>query len=179
MRFVFLYGPPGVGKLTVGRELARLTGFKLFHNHLMVNAVQAVFPRGSDSWDRLIRECQCLVLAEAARAGVDLVMTWAHGVSEDIPRRYTDVVESNGGRVLFVRLVCETDVLLARVGHDERRALGKLTDPEILRGLLEGSHRPRPLPFGESLTIDTTDLVPAEAADQIADYFRLPRAASS
>src|SRR5689334_16095796 len=108
MRFVFLYGPPGVGKLTVGRELAGLTGFKLFHNHLMVNAVQAVFPRGSDSWDRLIRECQCLVLAEAARAGVDLVMTWAHGVSEDIPRRYTDVVESNGGRVLFVRLVCET-----------------------------------------------------------------------
>jgi hypothetical protein len=27
MRAVFLYGPPGVSKLTVGTELAALTGF--------------------------------------------------------------------------------------------------------------------------------------------------------
>ncbi len=37
MQLVYLYGPPGVGKLTVARELVALTGFKLFHNHLAVN----------------------------------------------------------------------------------------------------------------------------------------------
>jgi uncharacterized protein YjbI with pentapeptide repeats len=29
LQLVFLYGPPGVGKLTVGTELADLTGFNL------------------------------------------------------------------------------------------------------------------------------------------------------
>jgi hypothetical protein len=88
MRLVFLYGPPAVGKLTVGRELAALTGFKLFHNHLGVNAVQAVFPRGTESWNRLVGQLWIAVLVEAARVGVDLVMTWAHGAGEDVPRRY-------------------------------------------------------------------------------------------
>ena len=44
MRLVVLYGPPGVGKLTVGGELATLTGFRLFHNHLTVNLATAIFP---------------------------------------------------------------------------------------------------------------------------------------
>jgi hypothetical protein len=34
MDLVFLYGPPAAGKFTVGRELAAITGFGLFHNHL-------------------------------------------------------------------------------------------------------------------------------------------------
>jgi hypothetical protein len=47
MRLVVLYGPPGVGKLTVGTALSELTGFKLFLNHLTVNLVTSVFPPGS------------------------------------------------------------------------------------------------------------------------------------
>ena len=43
MNLIFMYGPPGVGKLTVARELSQLTGYKLFHNHLVVNLVYAVF----------------------------------------------------------------------------------------------------------------------------------------
>ncbi len=37
---VYLYGPPAVGKLTVATELQRLTGFRLFHNHLTVDALR-------------------------------------------------------------------------------------------------------------------------------------------
>jgi shikimate kinase len=175
MRLVFLYGPPGVGKLTVGRELAALTGFKLFHNHLDMSAVQAVFPKGTESWNRLVGQLWIAVLVEAARAGVDLVMTWAHGAGEDVARRYAETVESNGGRVLLVRLVAEPDVLAARVVGEDRRALGKLTDPAALPDLLDGRHRPRPLPFGRSLTVDTTALAPREAALRIAEQYDLPR----
>jgi len=42
MKLVFIYGPPASGKLTVARELATLTGYRLFHNHLIVDAVAAV-----------------------------------------------------------------------------------------------------------------------------------------
>jgi adenylate kinase family enzyme len=31
MHFVLIFGPPAVGKMTVGHEVARRTGFKLFH----------------------------------------------------------------------------------------------------------------------------------------------------
>jgi len=31
MKLVIIFGPPAVGKMTVGRALSRLTGLKLFH----------------------------------------------------------------------------------------------------------------------------------------------------
>ena len=43
MQLVFIHGAPAVGKLTVARELAALTGFRLFHNHLTVDLAGSVF----------------------------------------------------------------------------------------------------------------------------------------
>ncbi len=34
MKFVLLFGPQAVGKMTIGYELEKLTGLKLFHNHM-------------------------------------------------------------------------------------------------------------------------------------------------
>ena len=34
MKLLFIHGSPAVGKLTVANEIAKLTGFKVFHNHL-------------------------------------------------------------------------------------------------------------------------------------------------
>jgi len=33
MHLVMLFGPPAAGKMTVGAEIARPTGYKLFHTH--------------------------------------------------------------------------------------------------------------------------------------------------
>jgi hypothetical protein len=37
VKLVVLYGLPATGKLMVARELSRLTGLRLFHNHLTVD----------------------------------------------------------------------------------------------------------------------------------------------
>jgi len=68
MRLVYLYGPPGVGKLTVARELVALTGFKLFHNHLTVDLVRSLFPFDSEPYSRLMRQFRRDMFAEAACA---------------------------------------------------------------------------------------------------------------
>jgi tRNA uridine 5-carbamoylmethylation protein Kti12 len=53
MRIVILCGLPGMGKLTIAKELARLTEYRVFHNHLVFDAVEALFPFGSPSFIEL------------------------------------------------------------------------------------------------------------------------------
>ena len=36
---IYLVGPPGVGKLTVGQALAQATGCKVIHNHYWLNPI--------------------------------------------------------------------------------------------------------------------------------------------
>ena len=46
MDFIIIFGPQAVGKMTVGEELAKKTGYKLFHNHMTIDLVLQFF-----SWE--------------------------------------------------------------------------------------------------------------------------------
>lgn len=85
MTFVLLYGPPAVGKLTVAKELAKLTGFKVFHNHLSIDLVETVFPRGTPSFGRVGKAIRELVFEEAARENVSLIFTYVYAYPYDNP----------------------------------------------------------------------------------------------
>jgi hypothetical protein len=50
MTFVLLFGPQAVGKMTVGKELAALTGFRLFHNHMTIEPLYAIFGDARETW---------------------------------------------------------------------------------------------------------------------------------
>ncbi|MCC3359301.1 AAA family ATPase, partial [Bacillus sp. REN16] len=43
MKFVHIFGPQAVGKMTVGQELAKITELKLFHNHMTIDLVSNFF----------------------------------------------------------------------------------------------------------------------------------------
>ncbi len=43
MRLIVLYGMPAMGKLTVAKELQKLCGYELFHNHLTVDLLLSTF----------------------------------------------------------------------------------------------------------------------------------------
>ena len=42
-KFIMICGPQAVGKMTVGQELAKLTGYKLFYNHMTIEMIRDIF----------------------------------------------------------------------------------------------------------------------------------------
>jgi hypothetical protein len=178
MNLVFIYGPPGVGKLTVARELSRLTGYKVFHNHLSLNASWSVFDPHSKAFERVLHGIRDLVFDEAAKAGVDLIFTCVYRaeVNDAYLDRIYELVEGQAGRICPVQLVCDRDILDQRVLGEGRQEMGKVASVESERWFFE-KYGPFPsIPGRESLIIDNSHIPPDEAARQIAAHYGLPSA---
>jgi hypothetical protein len=169
MQLIFLYGPVAAGKLTVARELAGRTGYALFHNHLIVDAVAAVFPFGSPSFMRLRERFWMETFEAAAAESRSLIFTFAPEptVAADFPQRVQMAVEAAGGRVVFVALTVPPEEQDRRLNAPSRSAFGKLTSLELLHSLraqFDAAMDAMPAPM---LTIDTAQVGPDEAAEAI------------
>lgn len=66
MKLIIIFGPPAVGKTTVGKILEQKTDFKLFHNHMVMDGVMHLFGVGSPSEDKLSRLIRENIIKEAA-----------------------------------------------------------------------------------------------------------------
>lgn len=53
MHFFLITGPPAVGKMTVGQELCKATGFKMFHNHQSLETAYTMFDWGDEEFKRI------------------------------------------------------------------------------------------------------------------------------
>jgi hypothetical protein len=169
MKLIFLYGGVATGKLTVARELAALTGYAVFHNHLIVDAVASIFPFGSERFVRLREQFWLTMFSEAAEAGRSAIFTFAPeaSVAADFPERTKCQIEAAGGETHFVRLTIPVAEQERRIGNPDRAAFGKLRSLALLRQLRQrfaecDAAMPTP-----ALTIDTALLQPAAAAHAI------------
>ena len=127
MHLVIVFGPPAVGKMTVGREICARTGYRLFHNHMTVEPLLGVFDFGTPPFVRLSAEIRLRVMEEAVGSGLPglvFTMVWALELAEDLAliRSYVDLVEAAGGRVTFVELAAGLDTRLARNNTELRLA---------------------------------------------------------
>ena len=176
MRLIFIYGPPAVGKLTVGRALAKQTGFRLFHNHLAIDAVKPVFDFGTPPFWKLVSRLRKEVLDEAAKEGVNTIFTFVHvkGEDEEYVREIVRVVESHSGEVCFVRLFCTSRELDRRVAHMSRKKIGKLISRSALAELAGKFDLTSEVPFARGMSLDTTKASPEKVSAAIAKHFGLP-----
>jgi adenylate kinase len=177
MKLIFLHGLPGVGKLTVAREVAGLTGFRVFHNHLAVDLVESLFEFGSPPFVELREAIWLAAFSQAVEAGLDgMVFTFAFDrtVRGDFVGNVRRVVETGGGEVFFVELQCTPEELERRIAHPSRKSFGKLSSVEQFRELREAGAFVNPGVPPEKLVLDTTEVSAPEAARLIVNGLRLP-----
>jgi AAA domain len=186
MTLLFVFGPPAVGKMTVGRAIADAGGFRLFHNHHVIEPLLDVFEFESPAFQTLMAEFRQRVLEEAAAADVDLVFTlvWALDRPEDAAgvRRHLEPFIEAGRRILFVELSAGLETRLERNRTPYRLAEKKSkrdlawSDANV-RGLERiqmntGVASPADEVIAEfpHLRIDNTHLSPEDVATQVLSW---------
>ena len=68
MKFVMIIGPQAVGKMTVGQELAKITGLKLFHNHMTIELVRLIFDYDKQTYRKMNKVIRDEVFKEFSKS---------------------------------------------------------------------------------------------------------------
>ena len=169
MQVVFIFGPTASGKLTVAREVAAMTGFRLFPDHLAVNLLSTVFDTGMRAFVRIREWAWTEVLREAVHENRSLVFTFKPQASirSSFLSHACVIIERLGGEIVFVELTCPEAVIETRIENDDRRALGKLASVAEYRRLRDqGAFEFRTMPTPK-VKVDTGECTPGEAANRI------------
>lgn len=176
MNLIFIYGPPGTGKLTVAKKLASVTGYKVFHNHVSIDCAESVFEFGTKPFSRALDKIRMAMIEESADVDASLVFTFVYACPEDTPfvERVCAAVESRGGRVCLVQIVCDLEELERRLPDPERARMGKMASLDTLREVTARYRLFSPVTGRDSLSIDNTNLAPEEVAARIINHYHLP-----
>ncbi|MCP4359117.1 MAG: AAA family ATPase [Chloroflexi bacterium] len=183
-KLLILFGPPAVGKMTVGKELSEMTGLKLFHNHMTIELVLLFFEFGSPPFGRLVGEFRCMILEEVAQSDLPgLIFTYVWALDQESDREFidslTDIFQQVGADIFYVELRASQEERLAR-NKTEYRLSQKPTKRDLdfsEQNLLESDTTYQLNSEGDFfyqsnyLKIDNTHLSAKETAQQIKAHF--------
>lgn len=186
MKFMIIFGPQAVGKMTVGQELEKITKLRLFHNHMTIELVSNFFSYGTKSGKKLVRLFRDEIFKEVASSDLDgLIFTYVWAFDEkgdwDYIEEISKIFKDKGGAIYYVELEADTGERVRR-NKTENRLLHKPTkrntdfsEQELKNSMLK--HRLTSLE-GEIkeenyLRINNTHLDPVFVANQIKDKFNL------
>ena len=183
MKLVFLIGSGAVGKMTVGQELMKLTGLRLFHNHMTIEPVIEIFGYYRGKTISKIREVIFEEFAASDNYGLIFTYMWAFDQKSDwdYVQHVSEIFREKGSDIYFVELVASQEVRLMR-NATENRLKHKASKRDIVRSnerLLEDDRKYRcesykdEIPFENYLRIDNSDLTPEDTAAIIRNHFKL------
>lgn len=187
-KLVIILGPHAVGKMTVGQELSKITGLRLFHNHMSIELARKLFaPDEKEEFKALNRTIRQKVFELFATGDLPgLIFTYM--CAFDVPEEFgylTNLIEmfrSNGAKCCVVELCADFDVRLIR-NKSENRLLHKESKRDLewseaeMRKTSEmyrlNSYEGEELPFENYMKIDNTNLAPDEVAGMIKKHFEI------
>lgn len=184
-KFVFIFGPQAVGKMTVGQELAKVTGLKLFHNHMTIDLLEPLFGFSPEMWrlTHLIRQEIFNSFSKSDDYGMIFTKVWYFNQKEDWDDIETicQTVSVQGADIYFVELEANVEERLKR-NKTPHRLEYKPTKRNIeqseqhLLTTIESSRlnsKKGEIKKENYLRIDNTYLSVEEVAQIIKKYFQL------
>ena len=183
MKLVFILGDAAVGKMTVGQELMKITGLRLFHNHMTIEPVIEIFGGFDGKTISEMREVIFRNFAASDREGMIFTMMMAFDLPSDWDylEHVKKIFEPYGTEFYYVELIAPQEVRLKR-NATENRLKNKASKRDIEvsnRRLIEDDRKYRcvsfegEVPFENYLRIENSDKKPDEVARFIKDAFGL------
>lgn len=186
MKFITIIGPQAVGKMTVGQELEKLTGLKLFHNHMTIELVSKFFDYSSKQGKKLVHSFRMQIFEEVAKSDLEgLIFTYilAFNMKEDEEyyNKIKDIFLKEWAQIYLVELEADLEERVKR-NETENRLLNKPTKRDIewsKKNLLKDVERyrlnslPGEIQEENYLRIDNTNLSAEEVAKIIKENFSL------
>ena len=183
MKLVFLIGDAAVGKMTVGQELMKCTGLRLFHNHMMIEPVIEIFGSFNGHVTQQLREVIFHEFAKSDNKGMIFTYLWAFDMQSDwdYVAHVADIFKAQGAEIFYAELIAPQDIRLQR-NETENRLRHKASKRELesSRARLlrdDANHRcvslPGEIPFENYFRIDNSTISAEEAAVMIKERFGL------
>ena len=183
MKLVWIIGDAAVGKMTVGQELMKQTGLRLFHNHMMIEPVIEIFGYFHGCVTQQLREVIFREFAKSDNAGMIFTYMWAFDMPSDweYVAHVSDIFREQGAEIYYVELIAPQEIRLQR-NETPNRLLHKASkrDLEASRARVlrdDAKYRcvsnPGEIPFENYLRIDNSDLEPDVVVAMIKERFSL------
>jgi len=183
MKLMLIVGSGAVGKMTVGQQVAKMTGLRLFHNHMSIELVLEVFGGRNAKADKRIRQVIFEEFLNTDLPGMIFTFMWAFDAPSDWEyiQSLTGIFEEKGAEIYCVELVADQAERLRRNGTENRlanKASKRDVEASTQRIIKEDAKYrlvslPGEIPFKNYLRIDNTHLSPEDAAKQIVEHFGL------
>lgn len=180
MKLVLIVGDSAVGKMTVGQELQKITGLRLFHNHMTIEPVLEIF---NDFNVDVILKLRYLIFEEFVKTdneGMIYTCMWDYDAQEDwdIMNKILGIFE--GAQIYCVELTAPLEVRLQRNATENRlRNKASKRDIEASNARLINYasrrfiSRDGEIPIQNFIRIDNSNLAADKVAQMIKETFDL------
>ncbi|KRE48087.1 AAA family ATPase [Paenibacillus sp. Soil522] len=136
MKFVLIFGPQAVGKMTVGHELEKISDLKLFYNHMTIELLAPYFGFSREMWGLANKFRQDIFEAAAASGMYGMIFTYVWGFDLqgdwDYVNKICKIFEDKGAEVYFVELEADLEERIER-NKTPHRLEHKPTKRDIVR----------------------------------------------
>lgn len=185
MKLLFIIGAQAVGKMTVGQAIERMTPMKLFHNHMTIEPVMALFGGYNGAATNRLREVIFEEFAKTDNYGLMFTYVWAFSEQADwdYVERVSKLYREAGAEVDYVELIASREVRMARNRTEnrlkEKPSKRNVDFSEQLIRHAEEKYRcvsePGEFPYERYLRLETDGMTAEEAAERIITHFGYER----
>lgn len=179
--FIYLNGYPGIGKLTIANELARLIpNTKVYHNHLMIDPVAALVDRDDPEYHRIRSSFRRHILHVISTSESTRKLNWiftdarcTSDIGSEAAQDFKLAAEQGGATFIPVALSCDLEEnvrrTVTRAGVNPKTT--KLTNPDLVCQVRQEEVMYQ---FGgrEELQLDITHLSASEAAQKVSQHLK-------